>query len=185
MLGGTRAGALFCFSRPKSLKKTFLRNLAKLDSRQVQPEILGLQTLNRAGFSPERDFGESSAWGNSSRCTFLKNIIFELFAAKKSKKDVFEKPGQARFFPGPNLVAKGVQPEISILNRTGFSPARDFWETSSWRDSSFDSGFLFQDLPTTQRPKIICYFLRPKPYFSFEINKSTQRPTKFVIYPDI
>jgi hypothetical protein len=49
-----------------------------------------------------------------------------LFAAQKSKKDVFEKPGQARFFPGPNPVAKGVQPEISILNHGGFSPARDF-----------------------------------------------------------
>ena len=110
----------------------------------VQPEISGLQTLNHAGFSPERDFGGSSACGDSSRCTFLKNVVFELLAAQKSKKDVFEKPGQARFFPGPNPVAKGVQPEISILNHAGFSPARDFWETSSWRDSSFDSGFLFQ-----------------------------------------
>jgi len=92
----------------------------------VQPEISGLQTLNHAGFSPERDFGGSSACGDSSRCTFLKNVVFELLAAQKSKKDVFEKPGQARFFPGPNPVAKGVQPEISILNHAGFSPARDF-----------------------------------------------------------
>jgi hypothetical protein len=38
--------------------------------------------------------------------TFLKNVVFEVFAPQKDpkslkKKDVFEKPGQARFPPGP------------------------------------------------------------------------------------
>jgi hypothetical protein len=66
----TRAGALF--SSPRTLKKTFLRNLARLGS-------------------PPRD---------SSRCTFLKNVVFDLFAPQKPKKYVFEKPGQTRFPPG-------------------------------------------------------------------------------------
>ena len=38
--------------------------------------------------------------GDSSRCTFLKNVVFELFVPKNTKKDVFEKLSQARFLPG-------------------------------------------------------------------------------------
>ena len=76
---------------------------------------------------------------------FISNRVrVQLVRFPQSIKHLIEKPSQARFFPGPNPVAKGVQPEISILNHASFSPARDFWETSSWRDSSFDSGFLFQ-----------------------------------------
>ena len=63
--------------------------------------------------------GETRAW-----TVFSKTSFFEVFA-QKSKKDVFEKPGQARFSPGPNPVAKGDQPEVSILSHVSFLPARD------------------------------------------------------------
>ena len=94
-----RAWALFSktsflsFSNPKTLKTTFLRNLARLGSpprdlsrctflKNVVFELFEtrkktkLRNLARLG-SPPRDL---------SRCTFLKNVVFELFETRKKTK---------------------------------------------------------------------------------------------------